>query len=292
MIDMHIHTNNSDGTDTIEEVLKKEEKLNLKYISITDHDTCKGYEELEQIDAKKLFTGNIVKGIEMKCSYKKRTIEVLGYKINTKIMQEWLDDFYKDKKREDLQLKYFNLLYEKCMKMGLTLDNERSIKWNPSNDWASFVIYTEIKKHESNRNKVPEDLWETFSAFSRKYCNNPEHVLYIDKSQDYPSLKEAILAIKRAEGLVFMPHLYIYKWVDNKNEFINEIVNNYDIDGIECYYTDFTEEQTKYLLDLCDKNKLYKSGGSDYHGKNKPKISLAKGYGNLNISEEIIREWI
>ena len=257
MIDMHIHTNNSDGTDTIEELLKK------------------------------LFTGNIVKGIEMKCSYKKRTIEVLGYKINTKIMQEWLDDFYKDKKREDLQLKYFNLLYEKCMKMGLTLDNERSIKWNPSNDWASFVIYTEIKKHESNRNKVPEDLWETFSAFSRKYCNNPEHVLYIDKSQDYPSLKEAILAIKRAEGLVFMPHLYI-----NKNEFINEIVNNYDIDGIECYYTDFTEEQTKYLLDLCDKNKLYKSGGSDYHGKNKPKISLAKGYGNLNISEEIIREWI
>ena len=292
MIDMHIHTNNSDGTDTIEELLKKAEKLNLQYISITDHDTCKGYEELKQIDVKKLFTGNIIKGIEMKCSYKKRTIEVLGYKINTKIMQEWLNDFYKDKKREDLQIKYFNLLYEKCMKMGLTLDKKSNIKWNPSNDWASYVIYSEIKKYKSNQSKLPEDLWETFSAFSRKYCNNPEHILYIDKSNDYPKLEEAISAIKKAKGLVFMPHLYIYKWVDDKNKFINEIVNNYDIDGIECYYTDFTEEQTNYLLDLCDKKKLYKSGGSDYHGKNKPKILLAKGYGNLNISEEIIKEWV
>lgn len=292
MIDMHLHTNNSDGTDTVEELLRKAEKLNLKYISITDHDTCKGYEELKRNNLEKSFSGNIVKGIEMKCSYKKRTIEVLGYKIDTEIMQDWLDDFYKDKKRDQLQLKYFNLLYDKCKKMGLILEEKENIKWNPNKDWASFTIYSEIKKHEENKDKVPQDLWETFAGFNRKYCNNPDHILYIDKSQDYPSLKEAISAIKKAKGLVFMPHLYIYKWVENKNEFINEIINNYKIDGIECYYTDFTDEETSYLLDLCNKKNLYKSGGSDYHGENKPKISLAKGYGNLNISEEIIKNWV
>lgn len=292
MIDMHIHTNNSDGTDTVKELLEKAEKLNLKYISITDHDTCEAYRELEKIDYKKIFSGNIVKGIEIKCSYKKRTIEVLGYKINTKKMQNWLDNFYKEKRRDQLQLKYFNLLYDKCITMGLNLGKKENIIWNPNNDWASFTIYSEIKKHIENKEKVPQDLWETFSAFNRKYCNDPNHVLYIDKSQDYPSLEDAISAIKSAGGLAFMPHLYIYKWVTDKNKFINEIVNNYEIDGIECFYTDFSIEETNYLLNLCETKKLYKSGGSDYHGENKPKISLAKGYGNLNINEQLIEDWI
>ena len=50
MIDLHIHTNYSDGTDTVEELLKKAEKINLQYISITDHDNCNAYKELEEIE--------------------------------------------------------------------------------------------------------------------------------------------------------------------------------------------------------------------------------------------------
>lgn len=44
MIDLHIHTKYSDGTDTMEELLQKAEELNLKYISITDHDNCNALE--------------------------------------------------------------------------------------------------------------------------------------------------------------------------------------------------------------------------------------------------------
>ena len=55
MIDMHIHTNNSDGTDSVKELLEKAENLKLKYISITDHDTCKSYEELKNIDYSRFF---------------------------------------------------------------------------------------------------------------------------------------------------------------------------------------------------------------------------------------------
>lgn len=50
MIDMHIHTNNSDGTDSVKELLEKAENLKLKYISITDHDTCRSYDELKNTD--------------------------------------------------------------------------------------------------------------------------------------------------------------------------------------------------------------------------------------------------
>lgn len=60
MIDLHIHTDNSDGTDTVEELLKKAQNLKLEYISITDHDTCKAYEKLKEIDISKIFYGKII----------------------------------------------------------------------------------------------------------------------------------------------------------------------------------------------------------------------------------------
>ena len=292
MIDLHLHTNCSDGTDTVEELLKNAQNKNLEYIAITDHDNCNAYEQLKNINIKELYKGILIPGIEIKCSYLRRTIEVLGYKIDTEKMNKQMQEFYKDKSRENLQKKYFNLLYDKATKMGITLTKKEDIIWNPKNDWASFTIYTDMKKHEDNKEKVPEDMWQEFSNFNRKYCNNPDHILYIDKSEDYPNLTQTIEMIKNAGGLAFLPHLFIYKWVDNFEEVINGIIDNYPIDGIECYYTDFTEEQTQYLLNLCNEKKLYKSGGSDYHGLNKPKISIAEGYGNLKIEKEIIKDWI
>ena len=292
MIDLHIHTNCSDGSDTVEELLKKAEDRHLEYISITDHDTCEAYEKLRKINIKEIYSGKLIPGIEIKCSYQKRTIEVLGYKINTEKMQEQLNEFYKGKSREDLQKKYFNLLYEKCLKMGLTLSKKEEIEWNPKNDWASLTIYTDLKKYETNQSKVPVDMWEDFSGFNRKYCANPEHALYIDKSQDYPSLQQTIEMIKKADGLVFLPHIFKYKWVENPKKFIDEILDNYPIEGMECFYTDFSEEQTDYLIKLCNERGLLKSGGSDYHGKNKERIQLGIGYGNMKIEKEIIQEWM
>ncbi len=292
MIDLHIHTTCSDGTDTVEELLKKAEKMNLEYIAITDHDNCNSYELLKQINVKNIFHGKIIPGIEIKCSYLKRNIEILGYKVNTEKMNALMKEFYKDKSRENLQRKYLDSLYEKCLKMGLKLTPKEEIVWNPKNDWASLTIYNDFKKYEENQSKVPEDMWENFTTFTKKYCANPNHILFIDKSQDYPSLAEAINMVKQAGGLVFLPHLFIYKWAENKEEFITGIVDNYAIDGIECYYNCFTEEQTNYLVELCHKKKLYKSGGSDYHGLNKKNLELGVGYGDLEVPKSIIEEWV
>ena len=114
MIDLHIHTTYSDGADTLVEVLKKAEKLKLDYISITDHDNCYVYDELKRMDVSKYYTGNIIPGIEIKCSYKGRLIEVLGYKIDTDEMSEWVKEFYKDKTKSILRL--FCIILEKAAK--------------------------------------------------------------------------------------------------------------------------------------------------------------------------------
>ena len=206
-------------------------------------------------------------------------------------MNQLMKESYQNKSRDCLQTKYLNMLYEKCLKMGLTLTAKENIVWNPSNDWASLTIYSDLKKYKENQSKVPEDMWENFSIFSKKYCANPDHVLFIDKSEDYPSLEKAIEMVKEAGGLVFLPHLYIYNWAENKEEFINGIIENYSIDGIECYYNSFTKEQSNYLIALCNEKKLYKSGGSDYHGLNKKGLALGIGYGDLEVPQNIVEEW-
>ena len=292
MIDLHIHTTYSDGADTLTEVLKKAEDLNLEYISITDHDNCYAYEELKKLDIKTYYKGNIIPGIEIKCGYNGRLIEVLGYKINTDKMTEWVKDFYKDKTKPILQQKYFDLLYAKCLKMNLILSPKEEIEFDSNKHWASVTIYKEIKAHLENKELVPEDLWDSFNNFSKKYCGNPNHILYIDKTPDYPTLQEAIDAIKQANGLVFLPHLFIHKWADNILALIDDILENYEIDGIECYHSEFNEENIKYLKKLCKEKNYLMSGGSDYHGSNKKDIALAFGKGNLKIDKNIIQNWI
>ncbi len=292
MIDMHIHSTYSDGTYSVKEILKKSEELGLTYISITDHEKCLAYKELQEIDTKKYYSGKIITGIEIKCAYKGRVIDLLGYNFDVNKMQKWMDEFYKDKKRDVIQIKYFNYLYDACKKLNLKMTPKDKIIWNPENDWASFVIYSDFKKYAENKEKLPEDLWEDFQIFTKKYCADLNNIFHIDKSKDCPSLDVAIKAIKECNGIAIIAHVFIYKWAQNKQQFIQEIIDNYNIDGFECYYTEFTEEQTKYIVDICKKNNFYMSGGSDYHGENKPNIKLGTGRGNLNIGEEVIKQWI
>lgn len=63
------------------------------------------------------------------------------------------------------------------------------------------------------------------------------------------------------------------------------------IDGIEVYYSGFNSEQIKRLEYFCDTYKLLKSGGTDCHGTRKP-LKIGIGLGNLNISEEVVKDWI
>ena len=292
MIDLHIHTTYSDGTNTVQEILKMAEELKLDAISITDHDTCMAYEELKQIHAEKIFTGIIIPGVEMKCCYQGRVVEILGYKINTAQMNLWLKNFYRDKSFDILQQKYFEHFYKTSIQMGLKMNAKESIAWNPQKDWASITIYQEIKKHPENQKKLPEDLWEDVNVFLKKYCGDKNFPLYIDKSNDYPSIGEAINAIRSAGGYVFLPHLYLYKWITDKKIYIKKLMNEYGIDGVEAYYTTFIEEETKEILDFCKQEKLYISGGSDYHGEHKKGINLATGKGNLKIEKDIIKSWL
>lgn len=93
-----------------------------------------------------------------------------------------------------------------------------------------------------------------------------------------------------AGGIVFLAHPFQYKFNDTE-EFLNKLYNEASLDGIECFYTMFSEEQTTYIRDFAKKHNLLISGGSDYHGKNKQNHELGIGRVNLNISKEIVKNW-
>ena len=98
-IDLHIHSVYSDGDKTPKEILEMAEKLKLKYIAITDHENCKAYGELKKEEIRKLYHGKVITGCELMTSFNGVMIEILGYYIEPKIINEWYDKKYAKEER-------------------------------------------------------------------------------------------------------------------------------------------------------------------------------------------------
>ena len=116
-------------------------------------------------------------------------------------------------------------------------------------------------------------------------------MFYTNISKYYPKLDKILEIVHNSGGLAFVAHIHEYSWMEDKILELNEITKKFNIDGIECYYSNFTELQTNELINYCNQNNLLISGGSDYHGNNKPEISLGIGKGNLQVPSNIIDNW-
>ena len=286
MIDLHIHTKFSDGTDDCINILKKAEQQKLEYISITDHNNCYAYDELKNINIDKYYSGNLITGIELNSKILGIPIEVLGYKINTTITNELVKKLYvSTEERNIIEVKR---LYQKCIENNIDI-NEKFIKDYTPDIYASKYFHKFLTKNPKNKDKIDKDAWSNSNIFYRKYMSNPKTIFFVDTSDILPDLQTVINLIKKAGGLVFLPHVYEYR--DNADNILHEILQNYNIDGIECFYTTFTDEQTNYLLNICEDRQLFISGGSDYHGTFKPNVNMGTGKGNLKISKQVIEDW-
>ena len=287
MIDLHTHTKYSDGTDTAEELLKNAEKKNLNIISITDHNNTDVYEVLEKMDIKKFYSGRIIPGVELNTKVLGIPIEILGYGIDYKKLNMLAKNIYiPAEERNKIEVQR---LYEKCLKLGIKIDNDCMERYTPQS-FASKFIHSEIVKHEENRKFLDEETWAGDTIrFYRKYMSNPECMLYVEMDDFVPEFNIAADLVRKSGGLIFLPHIFEYK--ENSMKILNYIIENYEFDGIECFYTTFTGEQSKELLNICKLHNLYISGGSDYHGKAKPKVDVGVGYGNLKVQDEIINDW-
>ncbi len=289
MIDLHIHTTYSDGSYSVKEILQEAQERKLEIISITDHDCIDAYQELNSLDVKNIYYGQIITGCEFKCVFSdyKLPIEILGYGFETKQVKEFLNVH----NSIGIQSKYLEHLKTIGKEIGLVFDENIEIDCNKKNEYASAIFEREINKNSKNKQILKENNIMIKTNFYRDAQSNKNTIFYIDETKDYVEPETIIDLIHKSGGKAFLAHPYIYS-VDNKLKMIEEFIKQYNIDGLECYYSLFSEEQTYNLLELCKKFKLYTSGGTDFHGINKPDIQLAIGKGNLNIDKQKVEKWI
>ena len=145
MVDLHIHSTNSDGEYSVKEILEIAEKKGINTISFCDHNVLGAYEELENMDVKKYYKGKIIPGIEFNFAYDKKIFHILGYNFNVEILNK---SKYIDNKTEDdiikIQEQYLDFLKSVCCSLHIKLSP--NLKINHSNEEKSkfFMIKKEI----------------------------------------------------------------------------------------------------------------------------------------------------
>ena len=287
MIDLHIHTIYSDGDKSIAEILKMCEEKKLEYISITDHNTVKQYED-RLIKNDNIFSGKIINGVELNAVFQDKNIEVLGYNIETNIINEWCKKYYSEEKLKEQQEICYRRLLDICDRQGLRYDESQIIKPKVTG-YVEISIYEELMRHKENY-EILGEFTESLSAFFRKGLANPESVYFVNRIEFRPKYKEVIDIIHKARGKAFLAHPFEYKFKDTI-EFINDLRQEKEFDGIECFHPSANQKQRNILTNYAKRNNLYISGGSDYHGSSKPDIEIGVGRGDLNISKEILN-WL
>lgn len=288
MIDLHTHTNYSDGTWNVKKLLEEAEKNNIEILSITDHNNVLSHIEIKENNYSKIFNGRIISGVELNTIANKAKVEFLAYNFDVEKMNEWCKKTYKNKLfNEDLDIEFKNMITA-SKRNGVILDE---IKYNKNDGWPIDFIFPEIKKHIENKKLFDDKEWNDIDYFFRCCTCREDFPLYINMEETNPLAKDVISAVHDFGGKVFLAHLYNYPLKDYK-QYLDVLVKEKLIDGIEVYHSNFTEEQSKFLIDYCKKNNLLMSGGSDCHGDKKANRKLGIGFGNLNIPKDIVNNWI
>ena len=291
MVDMHMHTLYSDGDKTLEDVLRKCEDRKLEYISITDHNTCKGYED-DILKNNRIFTGKIVMGAEMNATINDKRIEFLAYNIkNPNIINEWSDKFFSYEILKERFNRDKNKILEICNKNGLIYDINAIKKDIPVTDFYVVYMYYELIKHSENLEKMGECA-NSFNDFRKLGLGNPKSIFYMgEDNSPKPMYKDVADIIHKAGGLVFLAHPFEYRFEDTIG-FIDNLRSEIKLDGIECFHPSAeTDNRINILIDYARKNNLFISGGSDFHGDKKPNNYIGVGSGSLTIPKNYIEEW-
>lgn len=265
MIDLHTHTTYSDGTYSPAELIELAYKNGIKAIAITDHDTIEGINYAKE-KAKELNI-ELINGIEFSVDYKGIEMHILGYflDINNKELLNLLKDLKKTRDKRNLEL------IEKLNSIGLDIsfDYIKSLSGGGLITKAHFATAIVEKGYAKTRS-------DAFSLYLGK--DKPAYVKRVLISH-----KEAIDFIYNSKGISVLAHPIIYKLSNKDLDIAIKDLKDSGLKGIECYYPSNTLSQTNFLISLAQKYDLKITGGSDFHGLNRPNVSL----GNIFLKKQI-----
>lgn len=269
-IDLHVHSNASDGTLTPSEVVHLALQKNLAAIALSDHDTVKGVPEA--VSAAEGTTLEVVPATELSCYYQNVEIHVLGLFVDYKNadFQSKLEELEQERMQRNLDM---IALFQRD-NISITLEelqagNPRSVITR-----AHFARVLVEKGYCKDKN----------AAFDRYVGVGCPY--YLPKPQITPEL--SLPLITKAGGIPILAHPMLYKLGCRQVEELIQYLIPLGLKGIEAYHSSNNISQSDKLRSLALKYHLVVSGGSDFHGANKPDIELGTGRGGLRITESIL----
>lgn len=267
-IDLHTHSHHSDGSMTPDGLVKLAKDSGLKAIALTDHDTFDGV--AEAVEAGKQYDVEVIPGIEFSVVSTGET-HILGYGID--ITEKEINTAVE--KAKELRLINNQRTAKALQKLGfnITVADARNISPIGNLGRAHFAKVMELKGYVSS-------VKEAFDLYLQK--GKPAY-----NSLRLLEAEEAIRLIHGAGGKAFLAHLHLTKKGGKLEEYVKEL-KGYGLDGIEGYYTEYDEAMEAEYRALAKKYGLSLSGGTDFHGSNKPHIKLGVGYGNLKIPYSLL----
>lgn len=257
--DLHVHSNNSDGSDSVENLVKEIKKANLEIFALTDHDTIAGCIEITKYIPENI---KFIPSIELTCQTGDIKCHILGFNCNP--ADEKLNALIqkgKELRRKKLETR---LDYIKNV-LHIDLTNDE-LNW-------LYSRKSVVKTHLANL-LVKRKMAKTNVEAMQKYLDG------IKTGNTRFSIEEAIDAIVTSGGIPVWAHplggegekhIAHEKFMPRLEKMIA-----YGIKGLECYYSRYTLDEVKFLINCANSNNLLISGGSDYHGTNKENIQLAK----------------
>lgn len=268
IIDMHVHSTASDGTFTPTEVAHLALDAGLKAFALTDHDTTDGINEVMSLS----LPIEIIPGIELSAGFGKGDIHILGYYINPECSElKKSVKFMVDERiwRNEKMVKNLN-------ETGIDITIDKLYDGDPGKvltraHFANYLV----------NNGYVKDKAEAFKKYLGE--DTPYYVL-----RQYLSPEECIELILKAGGFPVLAHPFQYKLSMPDLCALIERLKKAGLYGIEALYSTHTRMEEDLAKSLAHRYNLKITGGSDFHGTNKPDISIGSGTGNLSIPYELL----
>ncbi len=270
-IDLHTHSTCSDGTLSPPEVVKLAKNKGLSAVALTDHDTLDGLNEA--IETGKNIGIEVITGIEFSvASDTEMHLVGLDFNIDCPAITEVLDEMIIQ--RDLRNYKVIDLLEK--LGIHITIDDILA-------EATSRVTgRSQIAKAMLNKGYVTSirEAFDKYLSFGRP--------AFVERSTLSP--EDAIEIIHKSGGKAFLAHL---NQIEKSDEDLYELLTHLKkcgLDGIEGYYTEYTEDMNTRYRKMAEDIGLLLSGGSDFHGKNKDGYEIGTGNGNLRIPYDLLKK--
>lgn len=269
-IDLHVHSTASDGTFTPTQLVEYAAQKKLKAFALTDHDTTAGLDEAMNAAGEKGL--EVVPGIEFSTTWMNRDLHIVGLDINYHNVwfQEALLQFQNS--RDTRNDKVIALL----QKEGISITREDMEKAFPDSVWTRAHFARFLLDH-----RFAGSMSEAFDRYLGDHAK-----CYVPREKVTPF--QAIRLIHESGGKAIFAHPLLCRLSKERLESLVNELQKAGLDGMETMYSSYRPSDEIEMTHLAKRRGLLCSGGSDFHGSNKPLIDLGTGKGNLKIPYEVL----